>query len=275
MIISPKDKYPDSDFLPHLSDPFRRQIAVWHIQHDMRKLLPAVRNQETWKTIDVQIAGWYDALSIRNFWNAVHGISMGFHLTNFISWITSLHIQWKEDDIKIEDLWFGSRRLADTLKVEESATNIRNAIFLPENSAILDEERIKNAEIMGSTAPRDQFPKFVIRKDENHLRVVDGNTRLLYAILNEKPTIRAVVGEPVAEPLFSEHWVPTSLMVDLAFWHEQQALQDRDTTAPTAQVISELIKDSRAGQREFRERGVHLDNEYHWRLLEEVDSYLT
>ena len=216
----------------------------------MRKLLPAVRDEETWRLIDAQIASWYEALTIRNFWNAVHGISLGFHLTNFVSWITSVNIKWEERDVSVDDLWFGSRRLADTLMVEESAPMVREGLFLSEHTQLRTEEQEKNEEILNSTAPRDQFPIFVIRKDKNRLRVVDGNTRLLHAIFSQKTTIRAVVGEPIGGSVFSEQWVPTSLLVDVVFWHEQQGLLKRDTTQACAVVIAELIRDSSAGQKE-------------------------
>lgn len=103
--------------------------------------------------------------------------------------------------------------------------------------------------------------------------VIDGNRRLLQSIVDKKETILAVIGESIEEPPLFEHWVPTSLLVDLVFWHKCQMESGNDTTEATARMIAELIKNSSAGRKEFAERAIHQDNESHLKLAETVKKY--
>ena len=261
-------------FLPHLYEPLRRKIALCYAHHEMRKLLPELRNVSLWQSIDKQISDWYKKLSIKNFWNGIHGISMGFRLKSIVPLITSLHIQWTEKNILTEELWFGGKfGPIKSLGVLESSMAVKNSIFLPEYRELLAQTKQILAEKSAETAPRDEFPIFVVRK-ENKLRVIDGNRRLLQAIVNKQETIKAFVGEPIAEPPLFEHWVPTSLLVDLVFWHKRQRQIGRDTIDTIARTIAELIRDSSAGRYEFARRSVHHDDEIHMRLLQAVAKIL-
>lgn len=270
----------DEIFLPHLYDPLRRKIAICYARHEMRKLLPQLRDANIWQSIDKQIENWYEELSIRNFWNAIHGISMGFRLKSLVPWITSLHMQWVEKDILLEELWFGGKfgpiaslKIPD--KISESAAEVKKRIFQRENKGIFEQTRKKLEELSKETAPCDNFPIFVIRKDQDKLKVIDGNRRLLQAVIFGKEKIRAMTGEPIDEPALYEHWVPTSLLVDLVFWHKRQIQIGRKTTEAMAKVITELIRDSSAGRLEFAERAVHKDDKIHMMLLKVVAKILT
>jgi len=253
----PGKKYDDSAFLPHLFEPLRRDIAIKYIQHEWRKLFPHLRGEELWKSIDDDIADWYEALTIRNFWNAVHGITIGFRLTSIVPWITSLNIKWEEKEMPLGELWFRNQE----------------ATFLDQSDDFLKNARKYYEAHKNDTAPRSEHSIFVVRKD-GKLRVIDGNGRCFKAILDHKNSINAFVGEAVGKPPLYEHWVPTSLLVDLVFWHEEHAKAGRDTIDVTARQITELIRDSSAGQIEFRERAVHKDNEIHMRLLDSVNAII-
>lgn len=276
------DKKTDTNkiFLPHLYEPFRREIAVRYAQQELRKLLPQLRDRALWQSIDEQIGKWYEELSIRNFWNAIHGISMGFRLKSLVPWITSLNVQWVEKDLPVEEFWFGVKfGPIASLGGSESAAEVREKLFLPENQKLLEQTRRKLEQERAKTAPRDNFPIFVVRKShgdsfEKKLRVIDGNRRLFQAIVNKKDTIRAVVGEPVGEPALYEHWVPTPLLVDLVFWYKRQIRAGRETTEVVARVIAELIRDSSAGRVEFTERAIHRDKKLDVQLLEAVAKIL-
>ena len=270
------DNKENNIFLPHLYESLRRKIAVSYIEQEMRKLFPQSRDASLWYSMDKQIAGWYESLSIRNFWNAVHGISMGFRLKSLVPWITSLNMQWREIDLPVEKLWFGGRfgPLSSLgMKVSEEVGAVKNALLQPENKEILEQAKKDIKEKYQETAPRDDFPVFAVRKEEK-LRVIDGNRRVLKAILEDRKTIRAVIGEPVAEPAIYEHWVPTSLLADLVFWHKRQIQSGRDTTEIMTRVIAELIYDSSAGRIEFAERAIHRDDEIHMRLLQAVEKII-
>ena len=261
-------------FLPHLYEPIRREIATRYAQHEFRKLLPQLRQALLWKSIDKQIENWYEKFLERNFWNAIHGISMGFRLKSLVPLITSLNIRWEKKEILLEELWFGGKfGPIGSLGTSESASEVKEKIFLPKNRKILEQTRKKLKIFSLETAPRDEFPIFIMRK-KGKLRVIDGNRRLTQAIINKRDTIKSFVGEPLAKPLLYEHWVPTSLLVELVFWHKQQIQSGRKTTGMIAKNIAELIRDSSAGRIEFVERSIHKDDQTHLLLLNSVAKVL-
>lgn len=250
-----------SKFLPHLSDPLRRKIATDFAQHELRKLLPHIRDAKTWEAIDADVADWYERLTVQNFWNGIHGISIGFRLKSIVPLITSLNIKWSEKDVPITDLYFGGKfgpikELAST----ESARDVQIKLFQSEHASILDATSSKMKETDEESSARGDYALFVVRK-EGKLIVIDGNRRLLRAILNAQTSIKAFVGEPSSTPEIFEHWVPTSLLIDLNYWYKRQYELKRDTTEATAKVIAELIRDSSAGRIEFVERVVRTENE--------------
>lgn len=261
-------------FLPHLREPLRRKIAVRYIQHEFRKFLPQLRDELLWQLIDKQIENWYKVLSIRNFWNAVHGISMGFRLKSIVPWITSKNMRWAKKNIFVYNLWFGGKfGPIKSLKTSEAATAVKENIFLPKNKNILNQIKKILKEKSSETHPRDSFPIFVVKKEDKFV-VIDGNRRLLQTITDKKQKIQAFIGKPITKPPLFEHWVPTSLLVDLVFWHKRQTQNGRDTTDTTARVITELIRDSSAGRIEFAQRSVHRDDEIHMKLLKAVAKIL-
>lgn len=264
----------EESFLPHLYEPLRIKIAIQYVQQEMRKLLPELREDVLWRAMDKQIEDWYQKLGIRNFWNAIHGISMGFRLKSLVPWITSLNIKWEEKETPVKDLWFGGQfGPIKEMKCSQSANDVGNKIFKEENKEILEKSNKILKEKKEEAAPRDYFPIFVVDKKEK-LTVIDGNRRLLQAIVDKKETILAMAGESIAEPPIFEHWVPTSLLVDLIFWHKRQMEVGKDTTETTAQMIAELIRNSSAGRKEFNERAVHRDDELHLKLAEAVKNYI-
>ncbi len=150
-------------FLPHLYEPLRIEIAVNYARHEMRKLLPELRDESLWQNIDRQIGDWYEKLSIRNFWNGIHGISMGFRLKSLVPWITSLHMRWEKKETPVEEILFGGKfGPIPSLEVSESAKDTKKALFLPKNKEIFNQARKKLKELASESAPRDNFPIFVV-----------------------------------------------------------------------------------------------------------------
>lgn len=274
--MSMKNKEKEEEkFLPHLYEPLRIKIAIQYVQQEMRKLFPELREEVLWRSMDKQIEDWYQKLGVRNFWNGVHGISMGFRLKSLVPWITSLNMKWEEKETPVKDLWFGGQfGPIKEMKCSQSASDVKDKIFQEENKEILDNSKKILKEKGKETAPRDFSPIFVVKKKEK-FTVIDGNRRLLQAIVDKKENILTMIGEPIAEPPLFEHWVPTSLLVDLVFWHKRQMESGNDTTETTARMIAELIKNSSAGRKEFNERAVHQDDETHFKLAEVVNKILT
>lgn len=233
------------NFLPHLSDTLRQKIAVKYAQHEFRKLLPKLRGNDIWKSIDVQIESWPHELGPANFWNGVHGISIGFRLKSLVPWITSLHINWGEEDLSVEGIRFGN----DSWRTKK---------FDPADSP---------------TEERDNDPIFVLEKDKG-LVVIDGNRRLLKARDGSQKLIASFVGRKIKDPPLFEHWVPTSLLVDLVFWHKRQYQEGRDNTESIAKTIAELVRNSQAGKLEFKNHAIHQDDEIHRLLFKAVENLI-
>lgn len=256
------DAYP-----PHLSEPLRRSIAVRYVQHELRKLLPSLRDAVAWSTVDADVLRWFDGnptlAPVRDFWNGVHGISMGFKLKHIVPYVTSLHLTWREEDIDIDALKFGSvLEEIHATRYDPSVSNVRRWFFDPLHHKELAAARTAHEERSAQTVPRDDYPIFVTRKD-GVLRVHDGNRRLLRAILFGQPTILAVIGEPCGEPLLFEHWVPTSLLLDLVSLHRYRfAMEDNDATRHIAETIARLIRHSTAGIHELNHRCLHTLREH-------------
>ncbi len=261
-------------FPSHFDEPLRRKIAVQFAQKEMRKLLPQLRDASIWQSIDKQIEEWPEKLGMIAFLNGIHGVSMGFSSKSLIPLITSLNIKWAEKDLPVEELWFGGKFFTVShLENAESAATVKKQLFLSKNKKLLEETIEVMKEKAAETAPRDDYPIFVVRK-EGKLKVIDGNRRLLKAITNKQKSIKAYVGEPVGKPPIYEHWVPTQILVELVFWHKQQTLAGRDTTDATAKVITELIRDTSSGRREFAEHGIHRDDKIHMKLFNAVKKIL-
>ncbi|MFZ2523000.1 MAG: hypothetical protein WAW92_01300 [Minisyncoccia bacterium] len=262
-------------FLPHLHEPIRREIAVRFAKHELRKLLPSIRDESALALIDNDIDGWWDKLSIRNFWNGIHGMSMGFRLKSLVPLITSLNIKWVEKDVSLDELWFGGKFgvVASLKNNSEQVSSVKEQIFLPENSELLEETIKILKEKQSDSAPRDESSIFVVQK-EDKLVVIDGNRRLLQAIVDKKETIKAVVGESVGEPVFYENWVPTQILTELIYWHKRNFKTDVKITDATARVIADLIQNSSSGRIEFVERGVSASDEAGAKLLGTVKTIL-
>lgn len=236
----------DQKFPSHFYEPLRRKIAIQFAQKEIRKLLPELRDASIWQLIDKQIEEWQEKLGMIAFWNGIHGISMGFSSKSLVPLITSINIKWSEKDLSIEDLWFGGKfATVSHLENAESAATVKEQLFQPNNKELLEKTKKVMEEKASETAPRDDYPIFVVSKEEK-LRVIDGNRRLLQAIVYGKNTIKAYIGEPIAKPPIYEHWLPTQILVELVFWHKQQTLAGRETTDATAKVIAELIRDTSA-----------------------------
>ncbi len=268
-----------TDYPKHIYDPFRREIAVRYIRHEIRKLFSDLQDPEAWKIIDFNISKWFKDdplfIPVRDFWNGVHAISMGFRLKNIVSWLTSINMKWQEFDILVDELWFGTT-FPDLKPAGEfpSAIKVREWFYKPENTDILLKAQEDEEERGNQTMPRNEFPIFVVRKEENKLRVIDGNRRLKRAILLGHQTIKAVVGEPLAEPSIFEAWIPTQILTELVSFHRYWTSLNRDMTESVAEVIAELIRDSSCGRLEFVHRSLSELADPDKKLLESVRNSL-
>ena len=76
------------------------------------------------------------------------------------------------------------------------------------------------------------------------------------------------------KPVFYEHWVPTTLLIDLVYLYKWQNISGRENTVKYAETIAEIIRDTSAGQFEFFERVIHEDDEVYAELSKMVSEIL-
>ncbi len=266
------------DYPKNIYDPFRREIAVRYIRHELRKLFSNIRDEQVWEMMDTAVAKWFkdepSLMPVRDFWNGLHGISMGFRLKNIVSYLTSANIDWQERDISVKELWFGATlRDLEPIGQAPAASDVQAWFYDPTHAEILAAARLAEEQRGAQTMPRNQFPIFVVQK-EGKFRVVDGNRRLLRAIFLEQTTIKAVIGQPLAQPPIFEAWVPTQTLIDLVASHRYWASLGRNLTQSIATVIAELIRDSTSGRLEFVHRSVSKSAEPDLLLCEAVRKQL-
>ena len=137
----------------HLYEQIRREIGVDCIRHELRKYLPSIKG-EVWRRIDQDIEGWFDEAPflypVRDFWNGVHGIMMGFklysHLLNFITGENVTAKKEAEDKLQY-------------ISLHDSLTGLYNRPFFEEELKRLNTER--------------QHPLSVIIGDVNGLKILN------------------------------------------------------------------------------------------------------
>jgi hypothetical protein len=246
-------------YLPHLYDPIRREIAVRYIRQELRKIFPSLRTDSEWEKIDADVAHWYEGnptlVPVRDFWNGLYGISVGFKLKgDLLLYLTSKHIKWEQQDVAIGSLWFGKNfEELEHFRAKPSAQEVSEWFFSPENTEILTRVRRAHDTRSNQTGSRDEFPVIAIER-EGRLQLVDGDRRLLKKILQEKKSIAACIGKSCGEPVVYEQWVPTPFLLDLVVFHRLTCSNGRTQTRYIAQVIAEMIRDSAAGRFEFSHR---------------------
>ncbi len=246
------------DYPAHLYDPIRRGIAEMYIKHELRKFFPSVRDITTWQQIDVDVDKWYSGspsfAPVRDFWNGLHGISMGFKLKNVVTRLTSKNVKWELNDVAVTDLSFGANFVElKALGNHPRAVDVQEYLFSEENKDILNELKKRDVLESEKTFNRDKDP-IIVSSPNKELSVVDGNRRLLHAIITNQLSIKAYTGTVVSEPELFEYWVPTSSLIDLVANHRYFQKQNESYTLSVAVVIGELVKNSAAGRIELVHR---------------------
>ena len=245
----------------HLSDELRKEIAVSYVRHELRKLFPSLKKNADFKKIDKDVSNWLSGnptlTPVRDFWNGVHGISMGFRLKHIGEWLTSTNIVWKKKNIALKKIRFGATfdELA-VVGIRPSIEDVRAWYFAPENKQALLKARKAHKKRSAETADRDKFPVIIRQLLGDEMVVMDGNRRLLRSVLFEKETVEAFVGKQKQNPPLSHYWVPTSLLLELITANRYWTKLGRNVTASIAKVATELVRDSSVGQQELKNRCV-------------------
>lgn len=198
---------------PQLREKIRVDIGKMLIAHEMVKLFPLLFDYEELK-IQVE-AKWKkleDEITVRDFWNLIDSIMMGYKLKNITRDITSMQYSWSLVEAQeINGLKF-STDINGLNSNTKTALDIRS--FLRANPTDLKRITDGTSKEFPENNTRHLDPIIVLKQGDDFF-VHDGNGRLLKAIVEEKTIINAYVGttNPAVK---SDHWVPTSYLMKLA-----------------------------------------------------------
>mgnify|MGYP005851842837 CR=1 FL=1 len=264
----------------HLYDQIRREIAVDYVRHELRKYLPSVRG-DVWSKIDQDIEGWFDEAPflypVRDFWNGVHGIMMGFKLYNhLLNFITGENVNWTREEIELEHLSFGTVNSL-VRKVVPEGNEVRMAM-----SGYLKNEKLRTSHLeemqkwYEMTEERSANPIIVTQKrieGEDKLVVYDGNGRVTLAVLEGRGKILAYVGRFVDERRQPEnYWLPTSLLMEVVhFVKKAKETGDDNLYGSYVLVLKDMLRRSESSKYEMLNRVVPKESKYYDEFMRDLD----
>lgn len=237
-----------------LKEPIRIDIGKMLLAHELEKLLPnlgtdydKLRNliNQRWSSLDGVVA-------IRDFWNLLDSVMMGYELKDIIALITSEKTDWKfEERHPINELIFGwGEKLGDYRLNGRSAGEV---IAYLENHKDLSndlKDKYKNS------SPRIVDPIIVEKYLSNgSLHVHDGNGRLLRAIAINQSTLPAYIGSQNVRTK-SNQWVPTSYL-------------QRLTNVKAEEALAKVLSESENAVFEFKDRVV-VGDDFRQEVLKEI-----
>jgi len=264
----------------HLYEQIRREIGVDYVRHELRKYLPSVKG-EVWRRIDQDIEGWFDEAPflypVRDFWNGVHGIMMGFKLySHLLNFITGENVRWTKEEIELELLNFGTVNSLVKEMVPEG-NEVRLAM-----SGYLKNERLRKSHLEEMqkwyeiTEERSTNPIIVTQKrieGKDKLVVYDGNGRTTLAVLKGRGKILAYVGRFVDERRQPEnYWLPTSLLMEIVhFVKKAKEMGDDNLYDSYVRVLRDMLDRSDSGRYEMLNRVVSKGSKFYDEFMGDLD----
>lgn len=261
----------------HLLEPIRVEIAKTLMVHEFKKLFISLGSEHL-KLIADDVNQWwtdsekYNLASVRDFWNGIDGIMMGFKLKNIVPLLTAENIQWDKQELKTEVIHFASNLLGETVKNLDmkgwSAGEVKK--YLEQDPDILKAVKEKTEISFSQGKERHNDPIIVVKKHNDSLLVHDGNGRLLRAIIHETPTFSAFVGtydknKPETE---LNHWIPTGLLMHIV---NRGCGPEREASIS---LLVQLLNSSQSARYEFDDRVIE-KNDCHKKIQSEVKARLS
>jgi len=237
----------------HLSEKIRQEVAISYLKHELRKIFPSIKSKEVDNLVNCS-----ELAQPRDFWNGLHGISMGFKLKNVLYLVTAENVSWRYKRIQVDQLNFGVELSCTKLIKTGKISALEFIDFYRKNSAERKKQLKVIEKIRGNDEIRENDPIIAIEKEvegEKKIFVHDGNGRLARHLLENKTKIDAYIGEMKGDKP-SNYWLPTSLLVDVLYY----AYKSHDITK-FVEVLNEMLSSSKSGRYEFWERALTSDKE--------------
>jgi len=267
--------YPD-----HIYDPTRVEIATTYLKREFRKMFSRLRGEEIWQSIDSSIDNWFpkdSEVGVRDFWNGLHGIAMGFKLKiGFLQIITAENIIWEfNEHLPLDSLLAsgGNLKYISEELSEKRPRASRLKDFFLKNKQLADKWREEFTEHGFSSETRDQYPIICAQEEDNNEKiysVYDGNRRMVLAILEGKKNIPAYIGRYSTGEFSPENfWIPTSFLMELV--EEGELAVGENGYQQTLEILRNLIKLSTSGKYELLNRVLIGHNEFRKKLKEDLE----
>ena len=222
----------------HIYEPIRQEVANSYLRHELAKYLPSATGN--WRG---DIEKWFDQspelYPVRDYWNGVHGIMMGFKLYNqLLSFITAENVSWTRGKVKLTDLDYTD---------------------------------------FGEYVPRriGTEPAIVTQKEvdgTDKLVVYDGNNRVNQAVKRGETEIETFVGrftDQRRQP--ANYWLPTSVLMEVVDY-AKRAFKEKDEGLYQSfvAVIKKMLSFSESGKYEMKDRVLPKEGEFKTRLLADL-----
>lgn len=231
------------NYTSNILEPIRIKMGKVLISHEIFKLMQDLDYEKIKEQINCKWDNFDDNVTVRDFWNLVDSLMMGYKLKNVVCLITSSQIIWNLANTKIDDLRFTSDITSINGFDIKRKTAKDVSIYLNDNSDVnvFDEVKRKMQQEFTLAGARLSDPVMVEQHIDDTLHVHDGNLRLLKAIIEKKEAINAYIGKHNNETQKSNHWIPTSYLQRLS---DQQ---QRD-------LLIKLLQESENAIYEFKNR---------------------
>jgi hypothetical protein len=247
----------------HLSEKIREEVALSYLKHELKKIFPSIENKEIMGLMNSK-----ELCNPRDFWNGLHGISMGFKLKNILYLVTAENIVWLKKQVKCQDIYFGVE-LDSTRKIKPGKIKGQEfADYYCKNDEIRNKELKNVLKIRGENIERESDPIVVIENDKL-MSVYDGNGRLARHILEKKKQIWTFVGKMKGKVPVN-YWLPTSVLMDILFY-VYLAIDSKNEELFKKQiyVLKNILSYSESGKYEFRKRALTTKEPYRSKILRE------
>lgn len=248
------------DYPKHISEKIRSDLAISYLKHELRKIFPSIDDTEVENIFDNK------ELTIpRDFWNGLHGVSMGFKLKNIVYLATAENVIWTHKIVNINELQFGVE-LQQTKVLRPGKVFARELIEYYARELDIQKQQLEfTKQIRGDDSQRESDPIIALSKNEAERPVIsvhDGNGRLVRHILEGKDKISAYIGCQDGNVL-KNYWIPTQIFIDFLFF-VYQAINNNDEVLFGKQiaVLKDIINKSESGRVEFLERALSSNEKY-------------
>lgn len=225
----------------HIYEPIRREVANSYLRHELRKYLPSVAN---WQEVDGDIEKWFDGSTelypVRDYWNGVYGIMMGFKLYNqLLSYITAENVIWSREKMNLTDLTYSDF-----------------GEYVPRG-------RLDNEPVIVTQKEIDGIDKMV---------VYDGNNRVNQAVKSGGTEIEVFAGRfSDARRQPENYWLPTSVLMEIIDYAKRAFLEkDGALYRSFATVLKKMITFSESGKYEMKNRVLPNESEFKTGLLTDL-----